>query len=416
MRILLVTQYFYPENFKSNDIAFELAKRGYHVDALVGIPNYPEGKYYKGYNLFRKRKETVNGVNIYRAFQTPRGKNASAIGLALNYCTYMLSSCFWVVFSFLFKKKYDAIIVVQLSPITQAVPAILLSKLKNIPVYTWVLDIWPDSVISTIGKNKSKFIEKPLTGLTEWVYKNSKRILVSSRGMMHLVCRNRDYSNKLIYFPNWCDDILSMPLEDGEKLPAGFKIMMAGNLNDGVGVDSLVELAKRLSNIKNLWLVFVGGGTREEYFRSQFKGKGIENVIMTGRLPFRRMPALYMQADAMLITLKETTLPHLKSTVPLRMQSYMSAGKPILGMVDGSAKDVINASGSGFCASAGDVDSLTKYIVDEVMRAPESFKQKGMAARRFYELYYQKENCISNLEYYLTHDESCKPPYPVPEV
>lgn len=416
MRILLVTQYFYPENFKSNDIAFDFAKRGYHVDVLCGIPNYPEGKYYKGYGLFSKRHERVNGVNIYRCFQLPRGKKATPVGLSLNYISFVISATLWVLLFFAWRKKYDAIITHEPSPITQIIPAIILGKIRNTPVYSWILDIWPDSMVSSIGEKRARFIKPILTSVTEWVYRNSKLILVSSKGMMELVNRNHDYSDRLVYFPNWCDDILSLPIEDCEKLPDGYKIMMAGNLNDGIGVDSLVSLTDRLKDLKDLWFVFVGGGTREQYLRYAFKEKGINNVVMTGRLPFKKMPALYRQADAMLITLKETKLPHLRATVPLRIQSYMSAGKPILGMADGSSMNVINASGSGFCASAGDVEKLASYIKDVVMNNREEFDAKGKNARNFYEKYYQMNSCIRNLEHYISTSDFKNPPYPVPEV
>lgn len=416
MKILLLTQYFYPENFKSNDIAFELVKRGYEVDTLVGIPNYPEGKYFDGYGLFKKRHEVVNGVHVYRAFQTPRGKKSSSIGLSLNFISFVISATLWVLFFFAWRKKYDAIITHEPSPITQIIPAIILGKIRNTPVYSWILDIWPDSMVSSIGEKRARFIKPILTSVTEWVYRNSKLILVSSKGMMELVNRNHDYSDKLVYFPNWCDDILSLPIEDCEKLPDGYKIMMAGNLNDGIGVDSLVSLTDRLKDLKDLWFVFVGGGTREQYLRDAFKEKGINNVVMTGRLPFKKMPALYRQADAMLITLKETKLPHLRATVPLRIQSYMSAGKPILGMADGSSMNVINVSGCGFCASAGDVENLASYIKDVVMSNREEFDAKGENARNFYEKYYQINSCISNLEHYISTSDFKNPPYPVPEV
>jgi glycosyltransferase involved in cell wall biosynthesis len=416
MRVLIITQYFHPENFKSNDIAFELAKRGHHVDALVGIPNFPEGKYYKGYSLFRKRKEIVNNVNIYRAFQTPRGKKASALGLSLNYCTYMISACLWVFFSFLFKKKYDAIIVVQLSPITQAVPAILLGKIKNIPVYTWVLDIWPDSVISTIGRKRSRSIEKPLMDLTEWVYRCSRLIMVSSKGMIELVNRNHDYSNKILYFPNWCDDITALSQADSVKLPEGFIIMMAGNLNDGIGPDSVVELVDSLRDVSGLYFVFVGGGAKESYLRERFEKGGYTNVVMTGKRPFDQIPSLYAQADAMLLTLKKTDLPHLKATVPARLQSYMAAGKPVIAMIDGCCFDLINTTDCGYATAAGDVGALASYIKNVIMKSPELFKEKGKNARVFFEQYYQKHNCISNLEYYIKGEGYDNPPFPVPNL
>ena len=149
-----MTQYFFPENFKSNDIAFELTKKGFEVDVLVGIPNYPEGKYFKGYSLFHKRTEKINGVRVYRVFQTPRGRKCTGFRLSLNYLSYMLCASFWAIFLAIFK-NYDCVIVHQPSPITQAIPAIILKRIQNIPLYTWVLDIWPDSIISGSGiKNK----------------------------------------------------------------------------------------------------------------------------------------------------------------------------------------------------------------------------------------------------------------------
>lgn len=416
MRVLLVTQYFYPENFKSNDIAFELSSRGYEVDALVGIPNYPEGKYYKGHGVFRKRHEVLNGVNIYRCFQTPRGGRSSAIGLFLNYITFVISAIFWIIFYFAWKKKYDAIITHEPSPITQIIPAIILGKIRRIPVYSWILDIWPDSMLSAVGEQKGKFFRGILTSITEWVYRNSKLIMVSSKGMMPLVNRNNDYSSKLVYFPNWCDDILKLPKEPSLELPGGFKIMMAGNLNTGIGVDDVINLVDSLKNKDQLWFIFVGGGSKEQYLRETFDSKGIKNVVMTGRLPFSKMAALYDQADAMLLTLRSTPYLHLKATVPARLQSYMSAGKPILGMIDGDAQAVINDADCGYCANAGDYKALSEYICNTVLACPEDFMDKGRNARTYFEKYYLKEGCIANLDYYMSNTDIEGRPYNVPEV
>lgn len=416
MRILILTQYYYPETFKSTEIGEELVRRGHHVEVLAGIPNYPDGVYYKGYSFFKKRRETVNGVRIYRSFQTPRGKKSSSIGLSLNFLSFVISATLWVLFFFAWRKKYDVIITHEPSPITQIIPAIILGKLRRTPVYSWILDIWPDSMVSSIGEKRARYIKPILTCVTEWVYKNSKLILVSSKGMMKLVNRNHDYSGKLVYFPNWCDDILALPKKESDLLPAGFKIMMAGNLNDGIGIDAVVNLIDSLRDIKNLYFVLVGGGTREEMLREAFKEKGMQNVIMTGRKPFFEMPSLYAQADAMFLSLKKTDLPHLRATVPLRLQSYMSAGKPILGMVDGSANDVINAADCGFSAPSGDFQTLSDYIRNNVMKDSDAFKAKGFQSRQFFEKYYQKEYCLSNLEHYITTREFDNPPYPVPEV
>lgn len=416
MRILLLTQYYYPESFKSTDIGEELVMRGHHVDVLCGIPNYPEGKYYKGYGIFKRRNEVVNGVNIYRCFQTPRGRKGTPVGLSVNYISFVVSAIAWVLFFFVWRKRYDAIITHEPSPITQIIPAIVLGKIRRCPVYSWILDIWPDSMVSSVSERKAKVLEPILSCITEFVYKNSSFIMVSSKGMMNLINRKNNYSDKLIYYPNWCDDILALPKDYDIKLPEGFKIMMAGNLNEGIGVDTVIEFIDSLSFVEGVKIILVGGGTKEQVIRDELEKRGLSNYVMTGRLPFSKMPGLYAQADAMLLTLRKTDQLHLKATVPARMQSYMAAGKPILAMIDGCGKDIINKSGCGFAADAGDVETLVKYIRDEVIMDPDAFRKKGEKSRAFFEQYYQKGFCISNLEYYLKNDDLKNPPYPVPSI
>jgi glycosyltransferase involved in cell wall biosynthesis len=234
--------------------------------------------------------------------------------------------------------------------------------------------------------------------------------------MKALINRYFDYSFKEIYAPNWCDDMKEMPKTGSIQLPEGIKIMMAGNLGQGLGVDVVISLIESLSDLKNLHFVLVGGGSLEGYMREKLKSLGLYNVTMTGQLPFSEMPALYNQADAMLLTLKPTDVPSLRSTVPSRLQSYMSAGKPILGMVDGSARDVIEAADCGFCVAAGDVKGMSHFIRDYLMLHLDDFKKKGDNSRMYYEKFYQKDGCINNLEYYLIDDYSRPLPYNVPKV
>ena len=397
MRVLIVTQNFYPENFKSNDIAFELAHKGYDVSVLAAIPNYPEGVYYKGYGLFKRRVEEVNGVKIYRALLSPRGRKPSSITLSLNYLTYAFFASLWVLFFFVWKRKYDAIIVHQTSPITQAIPAVILGKLRRTKVYTWVLDIWPDSAMSRFSSKKG-LAWKILNGVTNWTYRNSHKILISSKPFKALVNRDYDYSEKIVYFPNWCDDILKKPQVETPPIPSGYVLMMAGNLGNGIGVESIVELVEKLRDEDDLKFVFVGGGSKYEEMCDVFKSKELTNVYMLGRVPFEMIPSLYSKADAMLLTLRKTDLPHLTATVPARAQSYMAAGKPILGMINGGAADLIAEMDCGYCVEAGDVDGLVTYIREVVLTDRQAFAKKGDNGRTAYKKYFVKDLCINNLE------------------
>lgn len=258
-RILLVTQYIYPENFKSNELAFEMAKRGYKVDVLTGIPNYPEGVFYEGYGFFKKRIEHKDGVTFYRCLQIPRGRKSSGVRLVINYLSFVFSGTLWVLFFFMWRKKYHAIITHEPSPITQLIPACLLGMIRGVKVYSWIMDIWPDSMILSVSDSLYRKVSPILTGVTEWAYKHSHKILITSKGFKGLICRNKDFSSKLFYYPNW-----SVDMQEGAdkfetpQMPDGFKIMLAGNLGDGQNLDAVAECMLLLKDYKEVkWILSV---------------------------------------------------------------------------------------------------------------------------------------------------------------
>lgn len=396
-RVLLVAQNFYPEFFKSNDIASELVTRGYDVDVLTGIPNYPEGVFPKGYGVFKRRIDDYKGAKVYRVFQIPRGRRATGVRLAINYLSFAFCSTFWVLFFFLFKKKYDAIIIHQTSPVTQAWPGILLGKLRRIPIYTWVLDIWPDSVLATIHSD-NVLIKKPLDWFTDWMYRNSTKILISSPGFKELVNRNGDYSDKIIYFPNWSDDIGSMPTKDIPLNLNGFVIMLAGNISHAQGISDIVKAIEHLREYPEIYWVFVGGGAEQQWLKDYVASNSLENnVFVVGRYPFEYMSAFYAQANVMLLTLTHTTYPHLNATIPARLQSYMSAGKPIVGMAGDGVKTLINDNNCGLMANAGDYKSLANNIL-WLRDNPSQLEEMGKNARSTYEKQYTLKHCFDNLE------------------
>ena len=395
-RVLIVSQNFYPEFFKSNDIASDLVERGYEVDVLTGIPNYPEGVFPKGYGVFKKRVDEYNGAKVYRAYQIPRGRKASSIRLSINYLSFVFTSTFWILFYFVWKNRYDAIIVHQTSPVTQAWPAILLGKLKHIPIYTWVLDIWPDSVLSTINSD-NKFIKKPLDWFTDWMYSSSSKILISSPRFKELVNRNYDYSAKIVDFPNWSEDIASMPLQTIPSLPKGFTIMMAGNIADGQGISDVVLAIEELKKYSDINWVFVGGGALLQWLKDYVAEHSLEkNVLVLGRYPFECMSAFYSVADVMLLTLKRSICPHLNATIPARVQSYLSAGKPIVGMAGDGVQALVNDHKCGLIAPSGDYKSLAKNILT-LYQDRQIIEDMGRKSRALFEQYYTRGVCIDNL-------------------
>ncbi len=395
-RVLLVAQNFYPEFFKSNDIASDLVARGYKVDVLAGIPNYPEGVFYKGYGIFRRRVDDYNGAKVYRVYQIPRGRKPGAMRLSLNYLSFAFCSTFWVLFFLIFKRKYDAIVVHQTSPITQAWPALLLGRLRRTPIYTWVLDIWPDSVMAFMSKPR-KIISTPLNWFTNRVYRRSRRILISSPMFRELVNRDHNYDDKIVYYPNWCEDILSMEDREVPKLDDGFRIMMAGNLSDATGLEGVVEVIKRTKVNSSIKWTFVGGGNREAWLRETIHREGLTDCCsVLGRYPFECMASLHKQADIMFISLKPTTYNHLNATIPARLQSYIAAGKPIVGMIGEGVTKLVDEINCGRCVEAGDVEGCAKLIL-QLADNTAQLKAWGENARRYYVEHYTRERCIDNL-------------------
>lgn len=394
-RILLITQYFYPENFKSNDIAFELVKRGYEVDALVGIPNYPEGKYYDGYGIFKKRHEIVNGVHVYRAFQTPRGKGGWK--LPINYFSYVISASLWVVFKFAWK-KYDCIIGHEPSPIFQAYPALLLRKLCKAPFYYWIMDLWPDSMVSGGGVKNKKLLNY-VDGLVTGIYRQTDKILITSERFRDPIAAKGDFADKIIYFPNWSDDILQM--DDSyeiPKLPVGFKIMIAGNMGKAQDLDSVAQVMLGLKDVPEVKWIFVGGGSQKEWMEEFIKDNGLsEQAVCLGLYPFKAMPAFYKQADAMMVTLRGG-FPHLEAVVPARLQSYMSAGRPVLAMIGCGGADIIEESQCGYAVGPGEVNKMVNIITEKVLPHREKFEGMGKNGREYYMKHYRMDDCMDNLE------------------
>lgn len=397
-RILVVTQYIYPENFKSNELVFELAKRGYHVDVLTGIPNYPEGVYFKGYGLFKKRIEKKDGVNFYRCWQSPRGRKASGVGLALNYITFVMSATLWVFFYFLWKKRYDAIITHEPSPITQLIPACLLGIIRKVPVYSWIMDIWPDAMKNSVSPGLYKKVAPILTAVTEWTYRHSDKILITSKGFEELICRNADYHDKIVYYPNWSVDMsVGADWFETPKLPEGFKIILAGNLGEAQDLDHIGEAMKLVHDLKEVKWIFVGDGSWKKWLDDFIKENHLEDTAVTlGRFPGAAMPAFFQQADAMLVTLRGGFID-LDMTVPARVQSYMSAGRPILAMIGQGTVDLVNEGDCGYAVGPSNYEALADVIRNKVLTDREGFEKKGINSRKMFEEQFTLNKCIDNL-------------------
>lgn len=395
MNVLLVTQYFYPENFKSNDIAFELVKRGHNVTVLTGLPNYPEGKIYSGYSIFKKRKENINGATIIRALLISRG-NGSGFRLFLNYFSWAFFAsvkAFFLSFSY----KFDAVIVHEPSPVTQGFPAVVVKWIQKIPIYFWVLDLWPESLVAA-GGIKNKLVLSIFTRIVKVLYNNSDKILISSKGFKKSILEKGNYSDKLIYYPNWAEDIISKGNTGYQipELPVGFKIMFAGNIGESQDMEHFMLAALELKKYTDIKFILIGDGRFKTFVEDFIEVNDLkENIYLMGRFPVESMASFFEKADGLLVSLKDELIFNL--TVPAKIQAYMSAAKPIVAMINGEGADLIEEAKCGFSAPAGDNKKLAQIILDLYNLNKEERVNMGLMGYKYYAEHFKMDNCINNL-------------------
>lgn len=399
MRVLLVTQYFYPENFKSNDIALELTKRGHEVTVLTGLPNYPEGKIHENYGFFKRTKENYQGVNVIRTWLVPRGKGGG-IRLFLNYFSWaFFASIRALLLSF--RKKFDVILVHEPSPITQGFPAIVVKKIQKIPLHFWVLDLWPESLTSAGGIN-NKHVLSLFTKMVKYIYNNSDKILVSSKGFKESILAKGNYNDKLVYFPNWAEDSIlkgnsNYPIP---ALPKGFKIIFAGNIGVAQDVKSIIKTALILKENTDIHFVFIGDGRSKVQLEDFVLENDLNQTVhFLGRFPIDAMKTFFNQADVLLVSLKDELIFNV--TVPAKLQAYLCTQKPILGMLNGEGAAIINDANCGLSVNSGDSDGLAKKVLKLYEMSNGERNILGGNGFKYFEENFTMSKCINNLEFIL---------------
>lgn len=397
MNILIVTQYFYPENFRVNDLATEFKNRGHEITVLTGIPNYPAGKYYNGYGVVKNNRETYKGIKIFRSPLIPRG-SGSSVRLALNYISFIIGSIFTSLF--LLRKKFDIIFVFEPSPITVCLPAIFIKKIKRIPICFWVLDLWPESVVSA-GNLKTGLIPKILNPLVKFIYKHSDKILVSSRGFINSIEEKGINKNKVNFFPQWAEPIFK-PLKPERILLTSistndFIVMFAGNIGEAQDFPSILEAAKLLREYSNIHWVILGGGRKEKWVRERVDEFNLgSNFHLLGSYPLEKMPEFYSHADCMLFSLKKEYI--FSITIPAKVQTYLACAKPVVAMIDGEAAKIIDDSKAGISCPSESPEILSKNIKHLSLMKKNDLNKLGENALAYYNKEFERDMLINEME------------------
>ena len=401
MHVLVVTQYFWPENFRINDLVSGLIERGHSVTVLTGIPNYPEGVFFAGYGFFSNTSQDFNGAKVVRVPILPRG-GGSGLRLALNYLSFVVSACLSAPFRC--KEAYDLIFIFEPSPVTVALPALLLKALFKIPVMFWVQDLWPESLAATGAVTSERILGK-VAQLVKFIYRRCDKILITSRSFRESIERHSGDSGKIGFFPQSAEDIFQ-PIADKliisalKHVPSGFWIMFAGNIGAAQDLPTLMAAAETLKCHKDIHWLIVGGGRMRAWAESTAIARGLsDNIHFLGRHPLEAMPAFFSCADALLVTLKKE--PIFALTIPAKIQSYLACGRPVIAALDGEGARIVMDAGAGYTCPAEDPDSFAQAVL-RMYKTPKAERETmGMNGRAFYESNFGREMLLGKLDVWM---------------
>ena len=399
MRILVVSQYFWPEDFRINDLVDGLVERGHEVEVLTGLPNYPGGRFFRGYGWRGPWTQSRNRVRIFRAPLVPRGKK-TAIQMALNAASFAIIAS--LVGLLRCRRRYDAIFVYEPSPVTVVFPGIVLRAFKRTKLVFWVLDLWPLSLTAS-GLMTSKWLNRLVTYMTRFFYRRCDLVLVPSRGYFKDI-RSVAASSKppIDYLPQWAGEAGS---GDGElaslpSLPDGFNVMFAGNIGAAQDFETVLAAAERLRNRPDIHWIIVGDGHMLDWLRSQIEERGLGTLVhCLGRYPSNHMSAFFAKADALLATLRSH--PIFAVTVPAKIQSYLEAGKPLITAIDGEVFRLVTQHRVGIAVPASDDFALADAVAHLADLSQTERLVLGRNARSLYEQEYRRDVALDRLEYFL---------------
>jgi len=389
VKILVVCQYYYPEPVRITDICEELVKKGHEVTVLTGIPNYPMGVIYDGYKQGEKRNETINGVHIIRNFTV--GRRTGVIWRSINYFSY---SVFATLKIRRLDKDFDVVFVNQLSPVMMAWPAIRYKKKYNKRLVLYCLDLWPES-LEVGGIRKGTLIYKMFHKISEKIYKQADKILVTSESFDEYFVQEFGMKKEdITYLPQYAEELFDTLPETENKKENQFDFVFAGNIGTAQSVETIVEAAGYLKEYDNIFWHIVGDGSELENCKKRAIENNITSVIFHGRKPVEEMPQYYAMADAMLITLFDN--PVISKTLPGKVQTYMAAGKPIIGAINGETSKVIEEAKCGLCGRAEDARQLAENVLKFIQCKNKELM--SINSKKYYQVHFRKREFMNKLE------------------
>lgn len=397
MRILVVTQYFWPENFRINDLVQALRTRGHELTVLTGEPNYPEGVWFDFYLADKEKFASFHGTQVVRVPMTARG--VGRLRLLLNYLSFAVSASLlgpWMLRG----QRFDVILAYEPSPITVGIPAAAMRWLKKAPMAFWVLDLWPET-LQAIGVLKPGLVFDFVGSLVKFIYARCDVILAQSTSFIGKIRQYAKPHTPVEYFPNWAESVF-----DGEAIEVApevmpmvncFTILFAGNIGEAQDFPAILDAVQQLAAHQDIRWVVLGDGRMRAWVADEIERRGLRHCIeLMGSYPVERMPSFYAHADALLLSLKDE--PIFGMTIPGKLQSYLASGVPVLGMLNGEGAQIITNFQVGLAVPAGDSGALVAAVMNLKGLSPVQRDEMGRRGRALYEEQYARNKLIDRAE------------------
>ena len=389
-KILIVTECFYPEEFKINDVALSWKDKGYDVDVLTVAPTYPLGKVHKGYKNRIISKDNYKGINIIRV-RAVTGYVNSPVKKILKYINFMLLGTIVAIF---IGKKYDKVFGFNLGALTDMFPAVCIKKIYKKPVTIWVQDLWPDSVYA-YGFKKTKILSIFLNTLVKFVFHNVDNIAISGKGfeskLKVFVKKNQEFH----YIPNWPDDLIdnlgSVQLSQDSKVHFTF----AGNIGKVQNLENIINAFILLPGNyqKKAQLNIIGDGSHLDFLRNIAKEN--RSIVFFGSVLRKTIAKYYNSSDFLIISLIDNSI--FSVTVPAKMQTYIAAKKPILGFINGESANIINDNNLGFCSNPGEISSISEAFKRSIEMTKDERNKFIENNDKLLNTIFNRESIINNL-------------------
>lgn len=397
MHILIVTQYFWPENFRINDVALGLKEKGHEVTVLTGQPNYPTGRFFEGYGFFNNSCEKYEGIQILRVPHLPRG-TSSPMRLLLNFLSFAFFAS--ILGPLKCRRAYDAILVFEPSPVTVGIPALVMRRVCGAPILFWVQDLWPES-LSAAEATSSPLILRIVEHLVRIIYRGCDKVLVQSRAFTASIQRFGVKAEDIIYLPNSAEPFyrpvrLELDAPEHRQMPKGFRVVFGGNIGKAQSFETILAAAEILREEADIHWIIVGDGRMSPWVHGEVRKRGLERTVhLLGRYPPESMPRYFALADALLVTLRKE--PIFSLTIPSKLQSYLACGRPIIAALDGEGARVIHEAGAGLSVAPEDPKALAQAVLTLACMPEDERHAMGLRGLAYFQTHFERTMLLERL-------------------